>query len=83
VTYAITWTPRAVDLATQFLKDDPDGLRAVFDAIDALADEPRPSNTFPFGATDLLRLRVGRYRVVYEIHNTERAITVMHIGRSA
>jgi mRNA interferase RelE/StbE len=82
VTYAITWTPRAVDLATELPKD-PDGLRAVCDAVDALADEPRPPNTFPFGTTDLSRLRVGRYRVVYEIHDPERGITVMHIGRSA
>ena len=83
MTYGITWEPLAVDLATRFLADDPDGLRAVIDAIDALAEEPQPEKAFPFGTTNVLRLRVGRYRVVYEVREAERMIVVMHLGRSA
>jgi hypothetical protein len=45
---------------TAFL-DDPPGIRAVLDAIDGLADDPRPAGSFPYGSPDV-RLRVGRYR---------------------
>ncbi len=51
----------------------------MLDAIDRLADDPRPAGSFPYGSPDLRRLRVGRYRVLYEI--TEDAIEVRHIAR--
>jgi mRNA interferase RelE/StbE len=51
----------------------------VLDAIDRLADDPRPTGSFPYGSPDLRRLRVGRYRVLYEI--TDDAIAVRHIAR--
>ena len=82
MTYAITWEPSAVDLASRFLADDPTGLRALVAALDALADDPRPSDAFPFGATGLLRLRVGQYRVIYEVDDVATTVVVMHIGRS-
>ena len=44
--------------AAAFL-DDPHGIRAVLDAIDRLADDPRPAGSFPYGSPDLRRLRVG------------------------
>ena len=71
-------TERAIDQAAAFL-DDPQGMRAVLDAIDRLAEDPRPAGSFPYGSPDLRRLRVGRYRVLYEI--TEDAIAVRHIAR--
>lgn len=58
--------------------DDPDGLRAVLAAIDALADDPRPPGSVPWGST-LARLHTGRYRVLYEI--TEDAVLVRHVAR--
>ena len=82
MTYGITWEPLAVDLATRFLADDPHGLRTLIDAIDALAGDAHPEKAFPFGTTNLLRLRIGRYRVVYEVREAERMIVVMHLGRS-
>jgi mRNA interferase RelE/StbE len=66
VTLKVVWEPAAVDLATRFLADDPDGLRELFAAVDALAAEPRPLGVFPLGASGLYRLRVGRYRAVHE-----------------
>ncbi len=57
----------------------PRGIRAVLDAIDRLADDPRPAGSFPYGSPDLRRLRVGRYRVRYEI--TDDMVAVRHIAR--
>lgn len=69
---------RAIGQAAAFL-DDPQGIREVLDAIDRLADEPRPAGSFPYGSPNLRRLRVGRYRVLYEI--TEEAVAIRHIAR--
>ncbi len=74
----VDYDERAISQAAAFL-DDPQGIRAVLDAIDWLADDPRPTGSFPYGSPDLRRLRVGRYRVLYEI--TDDAIAVRHIAR--
>ena len=74
----VDYDERAISQAAGFL-DDPHGICAVLDAIDRLADDPRPAGSFPYGSPDLRRLRVGRYRVLYEI--TEEAIAVRHIAR--
>jgi mRNA interferase RelE/StbE len=57
--------------------DDPQGLREVLDAIDALAGDPRPAGSFHRG--DYHRLRIGRYGVLYEI--TEDVVSVRRIDR--
>ena len=62
----VDYDERAISQAAAFL-DDPQGMRAVLDAIDRLADDPRPAGSFPYGSPDLRRLRVGHYRVLYEI----------------
>jgi mRNA interferase RelE/StbE len=77
VSLRVDYDERAIDQAAAFL-DDPQGMRAVLDAIDQLVDDPRPAGSFPYGSPDLRRLRVGRYRVLYEI--TEDVIAVRHIA---
>ena len=49
--------------------DDPAGLSEVLEAIDALADDPRPAGSVPWGPV-LSRLHAGRYRVLYETGET-------------
>jgi mRNA interferase RelE/StbE len=78
VSVRIDYDERAISQAAAFL-DDPPGIRAVLDAIDRLADDPRPAGSFPYGSPDLRRLRVGRYRVLYEI--TQDAVAIRHIAR--
>lgn len=74
----VDYDERAISQAAAFLHD-PQGMGAVVDAIDRLADDPRPAGSFPYGSADLRRLRIGRYRVLYEI--TEDTIAVRHIAR--
>jgi mRNA interferase RelE/StbE len=78
VSLRIDYDERAISQAAAFL-DDPHGIRAVLDAIDRLADDPRPAGSFPYGSPDLRRLRVGRYRVLYEI--TQDTVAIRHIAR--
>ena len=50
-------------------------------AIDALATEPRPSGVRKLsGAETLWRIRVGDYRVVYEIRDQELIVLVVRLG---
>lgn len=81
MSYTVTWTERAISAGSGFLADDPEGLAQVLDATDRLADEPSPPGAFPYGSADLLRIRVGRYRILYEIDRTGQSITVLHMGR--
>jgi len=50
-------------------------------AIDRLASNPRESDTRKISNSDILyRLRVGDYRVVYEIHDKRVLIYVVKVG---
>jgi len=52
----------------------------VRDAIRRLAGEPRPSGSKKLAGRTGWRIRVGSYRVVYEIDDPAHLITIMHIG---
>ncbi|MEV5489980.1 type II toxin-antitoxin system RelE/ParE family toxin [Streptomyces bobili] len=79
MSYEVIWEPEALAQAERFAKDDPDGVRQVFTAADRLAGNPRPDGAF--GSADLLRIHVGRYRVMYEIHDRQIRVGVIHVGR--
>ena len=78
MTLRVDYDERAINQAAGFL-DDPQGIGAVLDAIDRLADDPRPAESFPYGSPDLRRLRIGRYRILYEI--TDGSVAIRHIAR--
>jgi mRNA interferase RelE/StbE len=82
MTYSIQWEPAATNGAAGFLLDDPSGLRALFDRLDTLATDPRPDDAFPFGSPDRRRVRVGRYRALFEISDDDQVIHIIHIGRT-
>lgn len=80
--HRITWDEPAINTAAHFLKDDPEGLRQVFAAIDLLAVNPRPIGTAEYGSPDLRRMHVGFYRVLYEITDSTVTIVIMNLGRT-
>jgi mRNA interferase RelE/StbE len=50
-------------------------------AIDSLADSPRPSGCVKLsGSADLYRLRVGDYRIIYQIRDAVLVVLVVEIG---
>lgn len=56
-------------------------LRRIADAIDALADNPRPPGVVKLaGEDDLYRIRVGDYRLVYQIQDDRLIVLVVRIG---
>jgi mRNA interferase RelE/StbE len=48
--------------------------------IDGLANEPRPSRCKKLRGTDLWRVRLGHYRVVYAIDDKASLVTVIKIA---
>jgi mRNA-degrading endonuclease RelE of RelBE toxin-antitoxin system len=58
---------------------EPEGAALVATAVAALATEPRPDTSTALGDTAFRRLRIDRYRVLYEL--TPDAVRVMHVGQ--
>jgi len=51
-----------------------------FDAIEALETNPRPAGCVKLsGEKDIYRIRVGDYRILYEIRDTVLIVTVIRI----
>jgi mRNA interferase RelE/StbE len=77
MTYALTILRRAQkELAALPRKN----YELVRDAIRALGEAPRPSGCRKLVGRDGWRVRVGDYRVIYEIDDEERIVTVLHVG---
>lgn len=57
-------------------------LRRIADAIDALADNPRPSGAVKLAgeADNLWRIRVGDYRIVYQIQDERLVVLILRVG---
>lgn len=72
----VEWSPRATTTASRFL-DDRTGMTAVLNAVDALAADPFPADSFAWG--DVRRLRVGQYRVMYVVESD--LITIDRVDR--
>lgn len=81
MTHEIVWADEAFAAAQVFMVDDPAGLAAVFDTVDDVADVPLPQGAIRWGNTDFLRLRIGRYRVLYEIDDRVIRMDVIQLGR--
>ncbi len=52
----------------------------VRDSIRSLAQDPRPHGSLKLAGREGWRIRVGDYRVIYEIDDSRQAVTVLHIG---
>ena len=50
------------------------------DAIGGLAEDPRPPGCLKLTGRDAWRIRIGDYRVVYEVDDRVRLVTVLHVG---
>jgi mRNA interferase RelE/StbE len=58
----------------------PDVYRRIAVALRDLANNPRPPGCQKLSGRDAWRIRVGDYRVLYEIDDPARTVLVVHIG---
>ena len=73
--YQIEFAPRAY---RQFKKLERDTQRQLLSRIEDLSSNPRPSGVKKLAAVEnLYRIRIGDYRVVYEIR--DRALVVVNV----
>lgn len=81
MSYTIEWDMTALSRAAQFVEDDAAGVKQLVAACDLLEGDPRPAGSFAYGSPDVRRIHVGRYRVLYEIDETQQQITIARVGR--
>ena len=53
---------------------------AVLDAVKGLANSPRPKGVEKIKTAGLWRIRQGDYRIVYNIDDGQKIVTVLRIG---
>ncbi len=76
--YEIQFAPSAI---RDLKKIDGNPLRRVVDAIEALADDPRPPGCTKLTNEDnYWRIRVGQYRVIYQIADDRLIVLVVRIA---
>jgi mRNA interferase RelE/StbE len=64
----------------QLAKIDRQAQGPIIDSIRTLATDPRPSGCKKLFGRPAWRIRVGDYRVIYEIHDQELVIVVVTLG---
>jgi len=78
VAYTVRILPSA---QRQLAKLDPPIRKRIAAAIDGLAADPRPPGAKKLqGSESLWRIRVGDYRILYEIHDRQALVLVIEIG---
>jgi mRNA interferase RelE/StbE len=64
----------------QLAKIDRQAQGHIIDSIRDLATDPRPSGCKKLSGRPAWRIRVGDYRVIYEIHDKELVIVIVTLG---
>jgi mRNA interferase RelE/StbE len=76
--YSVEIARRAIKSIAKLPRQEQQRIRA---AIDLLADEPRPPGCVALSGEDsAYRVRVGDYRVVYEVFDKRLVIQVVRVG---
>ncbi|NJN89636.1 MAG: type II toxin-antitoxin system RelE/ParE family toxin [Leptolyngbyaceae cyanobacterium RM2_2_4] len=66
--------------AREFRKLSPEVKLRIREAVNALKSEPRPPGAKKLaGETHLYRIRVGDYRIIYEVDDSIRMLQVMRV----
>lgn len=78
MSYRVQFTPSAARALRRLPRSVQTRIR---DAIDGLGAEPRPHGTRKlWGVSDFYRIRVGDYRVIYEIRDEILVVVVVRIA---
>lgn len=79
MTYRIEVKPSAADALAKIPQPHR---RRIARKIDQLADNPRPRGAIHLeGPSSLYRLRVGDYRIIYQIQDAALVVLVVRIGQ--
>lgn len=76
MSYQIQVLRRAQKVLARLPKQEYERVR---DAIGALADDPRPSGCKKLTGREGWRIRVSQYRVIYELEDAIRIVTILDV----
>jgi len=77
MTYTVKLIPQAEKKLDSFQADLRD---RIIDALERLKNNPRPSGCKKLKSLDAYRIRVGDYRVVYEIRDDVLVVLVIRVA---
>ncbi|WP_423125792.1 type II toxin-antitoxin system RelE family toxin [Kocuria palustris] len=76
--YRVTYVASA---AKALRKLDRQTARRILEALNVLADDPRPPGCIKLqGGEGELRIRIGDYRVVYDVVDDELVVLILRVG---
>jgi mRNA interferase RelE/StbE len=80
--YRVRLATRAERGLRRIRQGDPRGYRRLVSALRGLSDDPRPPGAQKLTAFDppAWRIRVGEYRIVYEIREDELLVLVVNVA---
>jgi mRNA interferase RelE/StbE len=77
----VTYSLRIKESAAKEIRALPKNDRErVIVAIDALRDDPNQGTQLKGSATGLRRIRVGSYRIIFEVQKGELIVLVLRVG---
>ena len=77
MTYAVLIERRAQRVLAKIAQPQRDRIIA---AIQRLGDEPRPAGVKKLSGREAWRIRVGAYRVLYEIRDSRLIVLIVDVG---
>ncbi|MEV4923540.1 type II toxin-antitoxin system RelE family toxin [Streptomyces roseoverticillatus] len=83
MTYTLIWANNTARKMRALRQRDGDAVKPFADAVNGLARDPRPAEAVQLGSTATWRLRVGKYRAMYEVDGTHVSVTLLLIGSTA
>ena len=79
MSYRVEWKPSAARAFRKLPKQAQDRIRP---RVDALATDPRPDGVKKLeGDENAWRIRVGEFRILYEIHDAVLFVMVLRVAR--
>ncbi|MZE79704.1 type II toxin-antitoxin system RelE family toxin [Streptomyces xinghaiensis] len=82
MTYEIVWSDGAIDHLAALNERHPEAAALITAGVYDLAANPRPANASRLGGSDVYRLLLGYYRVLYEVQDKTVTVDVLSVGRS-
>ncbi|MEN8653646.1 type II toxin-antitoxin system RelE/ParE family toxin [Streptomyces sp. 21So2-11] len=83
MTYTLVWEYPAMAEFRRLREVDPGGAKACAIAVQELTADPCPAAAAQLAGSGYYRLRVGRWRVLYEIVDETVTVHVAKVGRVA
>ena len=77
----VVFREAALRALARIRSDDKEAFTQIRRTIAALADQPHPEDTVPWGGTGIFRLHSGNARILYEVDHDNSTVYIINVGR--